>query len=212
MSKTPAVNPNVNDIADRAKYAYATATHRLAIMQYRLAELAGTGRLNPDESMRLQDELVRIWEALYFGTLCAVRDETTADCTWDEADNTYRDGRQVRIQIRIEPYEGSECSWEHNGFTLGDGAVAEHPRGTICYITPVNPEDDRVVGDPPKELSPDHIDAPRRVLRRSTAPIKRTSPKVMGRTDLVVCNEAPPPTASTPCARSRTTRRNNDDR
>jgi hypothetical protein len=33
---------------------YALGTRLLAAAQYRLAQLAGTGRLEPDESMRLQ--------------------------------------------------------------------------------------------------------------------------------------------------------------
>jgi hypothetical protein len=148
MSRTPPVNPDVHDIADRAKHEYAEGTQLLAETQYRLAELAGTGGLNADESMSLQTNLLHIWEALYAGTLCAVRDEATDDCTWDEADNTYSDGRQVRIQIRIEPEEASDFIWEHNRFTLGDGAVAEHPLGTICYIAPINPDDQVVdLGD-----------------------------------------------------------------
>jgi hypothetical protein len=47
MAEGPAVNPNVDDIADRAKHWYANATQVLAATQYRLAELAGTGRLDP---------------------------------------------------------------------------------------------------------------------------------------------------------------------
>jgi hypothetical protein len=142
MTDTPAVNPDVHDIADRAKYAYAKATQLLAATQYRLGELAGTRRLDPDESMSLQTNLLYIWEALYAGTLCAVRDWDTDDSTWDWADDTYGDGRQVIIQVRIEPAETAESHWEHNEFLLGDGAVREHPRGTICWIAPVNPEDD----------------------------------------------------------------------
>ena len=46
------------------------------------------------------------------------------------------------IQIRIEPEEASELSWEHNRFMLGDGAVNEHPHGTICYISSVKPDDE----------------------------------------------------------------------
>ena len=143
MSRTPPVNPDVHDIADRAKHWYARATQVLAATQYRLAELAGTGRLDPDESMSLQTNLFEIWEALYAGTLCAVRDWNTDDCTWDVADNTYSDGRPVVIQIRIEPEETSELSWEHNRSMLGEGAVNEHPQGTICYISPVKPGDDQ---------------------------------------------------------------------
>src|SRR6476660_2383732 len=62
MAERPAVNPNVDDIADRAKHWYAKATQVLAATQYRLAELAGTGRLDPDESMSLQENLFYIWE------------------------------------------------------------------------------------------------------------------------------------------------------
>jgi hypothetical protein len=145
MAERPAVNSNVDDIADRAKHWYATGTRLLADMQYRLAELAGPGRLDPEESMSLQTNLFFIWEALYAGTLCAVRDEDTDDCTWDEADNTYSDGRPVMIQIRIEPEETSELSWEYNQFLLDEGAVKEHPRGTISYIAAVNPQDDHVI-------------------------------------------------------------------
>ena len=140
-----AINPTVDDIADRAKYRYATGTQLLAAHQYRLAELAGTGQLDPDVSMSLQEETFRVWEELYFGTLCAVRGEDTADCTWDDADNTYSDGRPVMIRIRIKPVEFSESSWEYNEFLLGDGAVNEHPHGTICYLAAVNPQDDQVV-------------------------------------------------------------------
>ncbi|AGB26287.1 hypothetical protein Mycsm_06128 [Mycobacterium sp. JS623] len=145
MANRPAVNPNVHDIADQAKHGYATGTKLLAETQYRLGELAGTGRLDLDESISMQTQLFYIWGALYAGTLCAVRDEDADDCTWDEADNTYSDGRHVRIQIRIEPEAASDFTWEHNRFVLGDGAVAEHPLGTICYIAPINPHDDQPV-------------------------------------------------------------------
>jgi len=136
MTERPPVNPDLDAIADQAKYRFATATEELATLQYRLGELAGTGRLDPDESSRLQHALVRIWEDLYSGTLCAVRDENTSDCEWDEADNTYSDGSIVRIQIRVEPVEFSDSNWAHNSFTSGDGAVNEHPRGTISCVNP----------------------------------------------------------------------------
>jgi hypothetical protein len=164
MAERPAVNPNMHDIADRAKHAYAKGTQVLAATQCRFAELAGTGRLDPDESMSLQHNLVSIWEALYSGTVCAVRDWDTDDCTWDETDNTYSDGRQVMLQIRIEPVELSNFSWEHNRFMLGDGAVNEHPLGTICYISPIKPDDDQVVGNTPQLDLPADFEAPRRRL------------------------------------------------
>jgi hypothetical protein len=139
MSAPPPVNPNVDNIADRAKHGYAAAMRLLAALQYRLAELAGTGRLDADESMRLQTSLAQVGEELYLGTLCAERDENTDDRTWDEADNTYSDGRPVKVQIWIEPEAESDFNWEHNRFLLDSGAVNDYPLGTICYIAPVEP-------------------------------------------------------------------------
>jgi len=130
----PPVNRNVHNIADWAKYGYATCTHDLAAMQYRLAELASTGLLDPDESMALQFKLVSIWESLYAGTLCAVRDDDTDDRTWDEADNTYSDGRRVITKVRIEPREESDDCWAHNPSMIGDGAPNEFPLGIVSYI------------------------------------------------------------------------------
>ena len=80
MAEKPAVNPIVDDIADQAKYRYATGTKLLAAMQYGLAELAGTGRLDPDESMSLQHELVSVREALYSAPCapCGTGTPTTA--------------------------------------------------------------------------------------------------------------------------------------
>jgi hypothetical protein len=165
MSRTPAVNPNVHDIADRAKYAYAAGTKVLADIQYRLGELAGTGRLDPGESKRLQRQVVDVWEELYCGTVWAVRDEDTDDSTWDEADNTYSDGRTVMTQVRIEPYETSELNWEYNRFMCGDGAVNEHPRGTICCIAHHDPRRDQVADDPPQHPSADFEGLRRRLLQ-----------------------------------------------
>ena len=149
MSTPPPVNPDIDAIADRVKHAYAVITQQLAAMQYRLGELAGTGRLDPEESESLQEDLIEIWEDLYAGTLCAIRDEEADDLIVIEGENTYSDGREIRIKIQIEPWE-SEASWEHNSFTLGDGAVAEHPLVTICYIAPAYPNHE-VVNDPPHQ-------------------------------------------------------------
>lgn len=137
MMLIPAINPDVDDIADRAKYGYARASQLLAEMQYRLAELAGAGRLDRDESIQLQIGLFRIYEEVYAGTLCAVRDWDTDDSTWDEDDNHYSDGREVIVRARIEPEEAARAQWPGaGGFLLGDGAVNEFPRGTIAVIEP----------------------------------------------------------------------------
>jgi hypothetical protein len=59
------------------------------------------------------------------------------------SDNTYSDGREVMVQIRIEPGDSPDFSWKHNGVLLGEGAVNKHPLGTICDIAPVNPHDEQ---------------------------------------------------------------------
>jgi hypothetical protein len=141
LPRRPPVNRDVHDMADRAKHGYATGTRVLAEMQYRLAELAGSGQLDAAESMELQKGLVNVWESLYTGTLSAVTDRDTPDSTWDAADNTYSDGRRVIHQVRIEPWESSDQCWEHNPFMLGDGAPNEFPLGTISYIAPMHAED-----------------------------------------------------------------------
>ena len=74
MSIYPRVNTDAEAVADRAKFAYAAATQLIAETQYRLAELTGTGQVDPDESMALQCNLFEIWETLYYGTTSAVRD------------------------------------------------------------------------------------------------------------------------------------------
>lgn len=137
--RRPLVNRDVRDVADRAKHSYAVCTRELATVQYRLAELAGTHQLDRDESMTLQRGLVRVWEALYSGTLYAVRDSATPEDTWDDADITYSDGRRVKVQDRVEPYEESDFTWQHNPSLLGEGAVREFPLGTIAYIAPIKP-------------------------------------------------------------------------
>jgi hypothetical protein len=151
MPQPPPINPDVDDIADRAKHGYARATLILATMQYRLAELASLGLLDPDESISLQDNLIEIWGHLCCGTVWAVRDEEDDGDEEEDyhaptgvaADNTYSDGRPVMVQTRIEHLETSEWNWEHNGFLLDDGAIIYHRRGTTCSISPPNPEDDR---------------------------------------------------------------------
>jgi hypothetical protein len=162
------LNPDVNDIADRAKHGYAVGARLLAGVQYRLATLAGTGRLDSDESMRLQHVLADIWLALYSGTTFAVRGEDTDDDNWDEADNTYSDGRIVMIQTRIEPWQESGYSWKHNRFLLGDGAVNEHPRGTICHISPSKANEDRPVASTSPEDLPGEFAACRQTLQPAT--------------------------------------------
>src|ERR1700739_1415938 len=107
MSRTPAVNRNAHDIADKAKYGYVGVTQRLGAMHDRLTELADTGLLDADESLNLQDDLFLIWESVCQATLFAVVPD---DVDWEgeydtlaEDWNTYSDGGTVVTRFRIEP-------------------------------------------------------------------------------------------------------------
>lgn len=68
----------VNRFADHAKHVYAVGNRDIASLQYRVAELAHTGRLSFDAHERLQwEHCFRMWETLYFGTLSPLHGERT---------------------------------------------------------------------------------------------------------------------------------------
>jgi hypothetical protein len=115
--------PDFNEIADRAKYAYAIVTQKLAVIQYRLAELAAVGVLDPDESMRLQDDLYDMWTEIYFGTVYAIRDPKSDGSSWEQDDNTYSDGREMKVVRPAQHAEESESNWPYNRFLCADGPV-----------------------------------------------------------------------------------------
>jgi hypothetical protein len=116
----------VNALADHAKYVYAVGSRDIAALQYRLTELAHTGRLDVEAHKRLRwDHCLRMWEALYHGTTSAVRDERTWDGMWDWSDNTYHDARQVMMQARVKGREILDRKWPYSEGICGDGPVQE---------------------------------------------------------------------------------------
>jgi hypothetical protein len=54
--QAPAVNPNVHDTADQAKYAYATGTQALAALQYRLAKFLFDATSGIDALRTVEDD------------------------------------------------------------------------------------------------------------------------------------------------------------
>lgn len=133
----PPRNPklDVDDVTDFIKYVYATQSRAIAEMQYQLAELTGTGRLDPAVNHDLQEWCLRNWEFLYHNTIAAVRDEDTDDDSgWDADDNTYSTGLPVMTRIDIEPRETGEDHWQYNKYLAGDGPIQEYPRGAIFHI------------------------------------------------------------------------------
>ena len=67
---------NPHFVADRAKYYFAVLIYRLAMMQYSLAELAGTGRLDRDANEDLQFVWFSdVFTTVYNRTVMAVIDQ-----------------------------------------------------------------------------------------------------------------------------------------
>jgi hypothetical protein len=133
----------VQRIADHAKYVYAVGSRDIGSLQYRLAAYAHVGLLAPETHERLQwDHCHKSWETLYYGTVCAVRDDRTWDGGWDWSDNTYSDGRQIMAQVRVKNWDAIERDLPYRGIA-GDGPCDEHPWGSVCSIAPViDPDED----------------------------------------------------------------------
>jgi len=135
----PPRNPklDVDDVTDMVKYLFATLSRAIAELQYQLAELTGTGRLDTEANEHLQwNWCFRYWEFLYNNTTAAVRNEETSDdWDWDTHDNTYSTGQQVMSRVQVEPLETDEDHWQYNEHLCGDGAVQEYPRGAIHHIS-----------------------------------------------------------------------------
>ena len=131
----PPINPDVDYIVYRAKYANAVGTQLLSGLTYRLARLAQAGRLDRDEATGLQIAVAYVWHALHEGTAGAVRDGTTEWETWGDADNTYPDGSTVTAQERIEPWADS-VQRNYIPFVWGNGATNAHMPGTVSHISP----------------------------------------------------------------------------
>lgn len=125
-------------LADHAKHVYAIGARDIAALQYRLAELAHTGRVDFAVHKRLQwEHCLPIWQTLYSNTTSAVRDYRVWDGWNDWYDNTYSDGRQVMVQARLKNWEDLERDRPYKAGVCGDGPIQEHPWASICRIHPV---------------------------------------------------------------------------
>jgi hypothetical protein len=132
----PPRNPklDVDDVTDLVKYVYAAVSRAIAELQYQLAELTGTGRLDPEANQDLQwNWCHRHWEALERNTIAAVRNYNT-DADWAVQDNLYSTGRQVMTRVRIEPDETDENHWQYNEHLAGDGPIQEFPRCAVFHV------------------------------------------------------------------------------
>lgn len=129
---------DVDDVTDLVKYIYAGLSNAIADLQFKLAELAGTGKLDPQANMDLLQFgwCLPTWEFLYYNTTAGVRREhDTCDWDWDRFDNTYSNGLQVMSRLEVEPYEIADHHWEFNEHLCGDGPIQEYPRNGVYHIS-----------------------------------------------------------------------------
>ena len=129
---------DVDDVTDLVKYIYAGLSNAIADLQFQLAELAGTGKLNPQANHDLLQFgwCLRTWEFLQDHTTARVRRaHHTCDCDWDRFDNTYSNGLQVMTRVDIEPHETADDHWQFNEHLCGDGPIQEYPRVGVYHIS-----------------------------------------------------------------------------
>ena len=84
-----------------------------------------------------------------------LHDHAIWDGGWDWDDNTYSDGRQVMIQVRIINWQTLFDEVERNPAIkcYGDGVINDHPEGVVCLITPPDPGPVHECGHPVIEIS-----------------------------------------------------------
>lgn len=120
---TPPITPtSPSRVCDLVKHGYFVTCKEIADLQYKLAVLAGTGRLDPELSFDLQHHLFNLYDGL---TSRLLRICDIADPNGDE--DHYADGTKIVDKTVTDPE--AERDWPWNEFCLGDGAVAEFPQG-----------------------------------------------------------------------------------
>ena len=155
-SSDDTIPPEVHRIADHAKYAYAIGSRDIAWMQYRLEQLAYAGRIDIEAHNTLQQDVCyAMGEPTYLATTSKLHDNAIWDGGWDWDDNTYSDGRQVMIRVRItnwrKLFDEVECNPAIERYA--EGVINDHPEGVVCLITPPDPGPVREYGHPVIEIS-----------------------------------------------------------
>jgi hypothetical protein len=146
MDTTSPPNTDLNGLIDHLKWLYFAQSQPVARLHYRLAELAGTGRLDSNANLELQHELVEMSQAIWSGTHSFLeRHEYVPE---DEV-GIYCDGTE--IIHKFPATDAEERAWPfHHLLRNGDGAVNDYPRRTRFWLR--NPADRTSECPDPKDL------------------------------------------------------------
>jgi hypothetical protein len=150
------IPPEVHRIADYGKYVYAIGSRDISWMQHRLKKLAYSGLIDIEAQNELHHDLCySLGEPIYSATTSLLHDHATWDGGWDWDENTYSDGRQVMIRVRITDWQTLfgevTCNFAITGY--GDGVINEHPEGMVCLINSPVPGNAHECGHPVVEIS-----------------------------------------------------------
>jgi len=133
MDTTSPPNTDLNGLIDQIKWMYFAQSQSLAWLHYRLAELAGTGRLDSKAKRELQHELVEMSQAIWGETHSFLE---RAEYVPEDEEGTYCDGTQIIHKFPATQKERDEerAAWPFSHLLNGDGATNNYPRRTRFWL------------------------------------------------------------------------------
>jgi len=134
MDTTSPPNTDLNGLIDHLKWLYFAQSQPLAWLHYRLAELAGTGKLDSKANWELQHELVEMSQAIWDQTHIFLErnDYVPAD-----QEGIYCDGVEIiqKFPATQEERDGERAAWPFSHLLRnGDGATNDYPRRTRFWL------------------------------------------------------------------------------
>ena len=148
------LNTDLNGLIDQIKWLYFAQSQSLAWLHYRLAELAGTGKLDPEANRELQYQLSEMSQAIWSGTHSFLE---RGEYVPEDEEGIYCDGTQIIHKFPATDEE--ERAWPFYPLCNGDGAVNDYRRCTRFWLRDPfdrtsecpDPEDLRTIMGPPQQ-------------------------------------------------------------
>ena len=134
MDTTSPPNTDLNGLIDHLKWLYFAQSQPLARLHYRLAELAGTGRLDPKANWELQHELVEMSQAIWDETHSFLE---RAEYVPEDQEGIYCDGAEIihKFPATQEERDEERAAWPFSHLLRnGDGATNDYPRRTRFWL------------------------------------------------------------------------------
>ena len=142
-------NTDLSGVIDQIKWLYFAQSRPLAWLHYRLAELAGTGKLDPEANRELQYQLSEMSHVIWCETTGFLE---THDYVPEDEDGAYCDGTRIihKFPATQEERDEERAAWPFSHLLNGDGATNDYPRRTRYWLR--EPFDRTSECPDPKEL------------------------------------------------------------